>query len=111
MNIQQNRSCDAANRKITGHAVVDLAEHHDLIAPERDLGEILNVEKVRAAEVGVARLLTGPDLARIYDDFDGRACSVFRIEFERAVYVLKMPAPSYAEQRIQRRCAPVRKSI
>ena len=38
----------------------------------------------------VARWLAGPDLARIDDDFDGRAGSVFRIEVERAVDVFKM---------------------
>ena len=90
VNLQRNRPCHSANHKITGHLVIYLAYDDYLTAAETDLGKILYVEKVRAAQVRVTRRLAAPDLARIDDDFDRRAARAFRIEGERAVYVFKM---------------------
>src|SRR5437870_2647297 len=65
VNLQRNRPHHSANRKLTGHLVIYLAYDNYLIAAETDLGKILYVQKVRAAEVRVTCWLAGPELARI----------------------------------------------
>src|SRR5207237_1196169 len=79
-----------ANREFTRHAVINLANHRNLIAAKSNLGKIFRVEKVCAAQVCVARRLSSPDLASIDGDFDGTGSRVFWVEVERAVHVFEM---------------------
>jgi hypothetical protein len=71
--------------------VIHLANNSNLIAVETDLGKIIYVEKVRAAEMLVTRWFAGPDLARIDDDFDRRAGRAFRSKWSVPCTSLKCP--------------------
>src|SRR5262249_61774737 len=62
------------------------------LAAKRDRRVMLDVEEVGALQVRVARRLAAPQAARVDRDLEGRGGRVVRVEVERAMNVLEVPA-------------------
>src|SRR2546422_7550088 len=62
----------------------------DLIALEGDLGMMLYIKKVRAPQMIVAFLHSGPNVPGINPHFDRRVARVLWIKLQRAVNILEV---------------------
>src|SRR5215467_5421314 len=83
---------DAANGQVTENGIVVVTKLGDLAAAEGDGFEMLDVEKVGAAQMGVAIRLAGPEPRGVDLNFHRGALRMRGIEVDLAVDVFEVPA-------------------
>src|SRR5437879_430585 len=67
-----------------------LAVYLDLIALEGNLGMVLDIKKVRAPQMIIAFLYSGPDVPGINLHLNRRVVRILRIKLQRAVNILEV---------------------
>src|SRR5262245_27950323 len=89
-NLQRGLASHSTDRQVSGDQIVMIADGLYLAALESDVGMMIYIQKVRAAQVGVTVRLSGPKSAGLYGCLYVSVTRICRIEFKRAMHVFEM---------------------